>query len=100
MNTNNVLLIGSLSGMPVPVSTPVENCNHKITIRLEENGVADDIDVHIWSGMVNVFTDNYKPGTLVGIKGKLAKSEDRLHIVAKRISFIIPNDGDGEEVSA
>jgi single-strand DNA-binding protein len=48
----------------------------------------DDIDIYIYNNLANQMLEYCKKGDLVGIKGKIQNDNNKLKIIAEKITFL------------
>jgi hypothetical protein len=54
------------------------------------------VDICIWEELAQTINDKYSEETVAGIKGYLKTVNDRLYVVATRVSFMTPMEADND----
>lgn len=96
---NQIVFVGTLAEKPVYADNKdlAGNC-YKITLTSENEGSGkQNIDIYLWKQITEVINEKYGIGTLIGIKGYLKQCDDKLYVIATRISFVTPQGGDDND---
>lgn len=92
---NQVVLVGRLTSDPEIIEVENEKKVAYIILAVprsfkNENGEYDTdfIPCTLWEGIARNTSEYCKKGDLIGIKGRMQKNEDKLEIVAEKVTFL------------
>ena len=92
---NQVVIVGRLVEITEIKENEIgnKNCNIKLAVPRSyknENGEyeTDFIDCTLWQGIAENTLEYCHKGDVIGIKGKLQNKEDKLSVVAEKVSFL------------
>ena len=92
---NQIILVGRISDLQADYSQ--DRLNGCVTIAVERafaesNGeyLTDYFDIQLWRGMVETLRDDYRPGDLIAVNGRIQNdgSKEKLQLIAEKISLI------------
>jgi hypothetical protein len=96
---NSVTILGRIAGRPVKTDdSPAANATYKVPVRIDETKDSRQavVDIYIWDSLAQTINDKYSEETVAGIKGYLKDVNDRLYVVATRVSFMTPMEADND----
>jgi hypothetical protein len=96
---NSVAILGRIAGRPLKIDDmPAADAAYKVQIRIDETQDSRQalVNICIWEELAQTINDKYSEETLAGIKGYLKTVNDRLYVVATRVSFMTPMEADND----
>ena len=96
---NSVALLGRIAGRPMKIDDmPAADAAYKVPVRIDETTDSKQavVDIYIWDALAQTINDKYCEETVAGIKGYLKNINDRLYVVATRVSFMTPMEADND----
>ena len=91
---NQTILIGKLIGEPVTTTEEDKKITY-ITIAVKrrftnENDIFEEdiIPIQLWNNLAEETFNNCHNGDLIGIKGRLQTIDDRITIIAEKVTFL------------
>lgn len=87
---NNVMLVGRLVKNPevkegkalitLAITRPYKN--------LDGTYDTDFVDCVLWNGITQNVSEYCKTGDIVGVKGRLQSDEDKIQVIAEKVTFL------------
>jgi len=100
---NNYMAVGRISKMPTTIN---ENGKEKTILTIavnrsykNEKGIypVDIIPITLWKGIDENSLEYLKTGDTIGIKGRIENNDEKLEIIAERMTFLSSSRKDNEE---
>lgn len=96
--SNQVFLIGRLTYDPEVTLLENDKEKSQITIAIPRNYKnadgeydTDFVDCILWDGVAKNTSEYCKKGDLIGIKGRIQSTADKIELIAERVTFLSSN---------
>ena len=101
---NSVVVVGRICEKPtlIELESGRKNCSIVLSVNRaykNSNGdyETDYIPCLLWQGIAQNVVDYCKQGDIIGIRGKIENRDNKLQVVAEKVTFLSSKKVEGEE---